>query len=271
MKLIKGYPIFLFGFLLILTSCSKEDIEVPSTPNTNPPKTEEPDICGPDCPDNIREKIWSEDGRNYLWGGENEDWHFDITSRSFNVDNLRHGLGREFFKALIEPQFEGIENPDLYNDGFEMIVLISDNEIKVYPIHLLTTHELINDEFNGIPISVSYCILADYVGVHNREYCGHVFTFGVSGYTYSDEVTYDGRLGFVLWDRDTESLWWPLQESSISGDMNNTSMNRDINFDYIRTDWKTVLEDYPTARVLRMGQEMDAPESWDAFDVGDCE
>lgn len=258
--------------IVLATACSKDNGTTPTTTGTHNGPKGDGDICGPDCPASIVEKIWyDENGRIRLWGGENENQHFDITNRNFDVDFLRHGLGREFFQALIEPEFISNDDPTLYTDNTEMIVLISDDELKAYPIQLLKSHEVINDEFNGQPIMVSYCILADYVGVHSREYCGHTFTFGVSGYTYSDGFTYDGRNGFILWDRDTESLWWPLQENSISGNMINTPMNQSIDFDYVRTDWKTLISDYPQARILKAGQNFTPPSSWPSFDTELCD
>ncbi len=41
--------------------------------------------------------------------------------------------------------------------------------------------------------------------VHGREKSGQVDRFGVSGYVYKDV--------FVIFDRKTESLWYPLDDS----------------------------------------------------------
>ncbi len=48
--------------------------------------------------------------------------------------------------------------------------------------------------------------------VHGREHDGEAFEFGVSGYVY--------RNTFILYDRPTKSLWYPLDDekwTAISG------------------------------------------------------
>jgi len=40
--------------------------------------------------------------------------------------------------------------------------------------------------------------------VHGREIEGRIDEFGVSGYVYKDI--------FLIYDRKTESLWWPLDD-----------------------------------------------------------
>lgn len=42
--------------------------------------------------------------------------------------------------------------------------------------------------------------------VYGRELNGKVTTFGTTGYTYNNT--------FVLYDRQTESIWYPLGESA---------------------------------------------------------
>lgn len=42
--------------------------------------------------------------------------------------------------------------------------------------------------------------------VYGRELNGEVTTFGTTGYTYNDT--------FVLYDRQTDSIWYPLQDDA---------------------------------------------------------
>ena len=70
----------------------------------------------------------------------------------------------------------------------------------------------------------AYRILADLGAIYDRIVDERLYTFALSGYTYFDPAVWNGMDGFVLWDRETESLWWPLIGKSVSGPILNTPM-----------------------------------------------
>ena len=130
-----------------------------------------------------------------------------------------------------------------------------------YSVNLLINHEIVNDEINGHPIMAAYCILADLGAIYTREYCDETLTFALSGYTYSDPEVWGGINAFVLWDRDTESLWWPLIDKAVSGHMKDEPLKK-FTGHWKDTDWKTIKRDYPNAVVLKRGQTMGVPQDW---------
>ena len=140
-----------------------------------------------------------------------------------------------------------------------------DGDVRVYPLNLLIRHEVVNDVVGGRPIFVAYCILADYAAVYERTMAGHVFTFGVSGYTYGAKGIRDGRQGFVLWDRDTESLWWPLIDRGVSGPAVDQSMKLLDRSLWEDTSWERFRAKHPNARVLRRGQDFQRPKDWPKY------
>ncbi|MGA0233820.1 MAG: DUF3179 domain-containing (seleno)protein, partial [Saprospiraceae bacterium] len=71
------------------------------------------------------------------------------------------------------------------------------------------------------------------------------------GYTYYEPEIRDGRDGFVLWDRDTESLWWPLIDKAISGDLHGTQLKRHDEGSWEVLRWSEIKETYPDALVIR--------------------
>lgn len=66
--------------------------------------------------------------------------------------------------------------------------------------------------------------MADLDAIYKRDYGGEVLTFGISDYTYFETGIWDGLDAFILWDRDTESLWWPLIEKSVSGPLRDVKL-----------------------------------------------
>ncbi len=213
-------------------------------------------------------KFFEKDGRKFLWGGENDDQHFDITDYSLIDEQFHYGIGREKFPALLSPQFISLEEADkVFNDNDRFLTLNMDGVVKAYSIEDLTKHEVVNDEINGKPVMAAYCILADLGAVYDRTIGGKPFTFALSGYTYFDPKVWDGMDGFVLWDRETESLWWPLIGKAVSGKMKGRQMKVLPEEYWSQTIWKTVKTNHPSALVLAPGQDFERPKEWIKYDT----
>jgi hypothetical protein len=83
----------------------------------------------------------------------------------------------------------------------EPVVAVEVNRVaKAYPIRILMWHEIVNDEFDGVPVVVTYCPLCN-TGISFRRPTvdGEVLDFGTSGKLY--------RSNLVMYDRQTGSYW----------------------------------------------------------------
>jgi len=217
----------------------------------------------------MRNRIETRDGRQYLWAGSSLDDHFDVTEFRLNESQLHYGLGRERFPALIEPSFVSVSKAESWFDGADRVLLVRvEDDTRVYPLRLLQRHEVVNDVVGGRPIFAAYCVLADLGAIYDRNLEGHTFTFAVSGYTYSDRNVWDGMDAFVLWDRDTESLWWPPIGKAVSGPMIDRSLLVFEEQLWSQTTWKDVTENFPDALVLEGEQDFARPASWPPYDQG---
>ncbi|MFQ5445320.1 MAG: DUF3179 domain-containing (seleno)protein [Saprospiraceae bacterium] len=210
-----------------------------------------------------RGKFFEKDGRKFLYGGEGEDQHFDITGYLLKDEQFHFGIGRERFPALLHPEFISVAAAgSLWKDDDRFLLASLAGETKAYSIDDLTHHEVVNDSLGGQPVFAAYCVLADLGAMYDRTIGGREFTFALSGYTYFDPEVWNGLDGFVMWDRETESLWWPLIGKAVSGKMQGTPM-RVLNEKYWKqTTWKDVREHYPQAKVLKSGQDFERPETW---------
>ena len=90
----------------------------------------------------------------------------------------------------------------------------------------------------------------------------------MSGYTYYDPGVWDGLDGFVFWDRETESTWWPLIGKGASGPMRDVPLQVYDKQYWKQTTWGEIKKKYhgQEIRGLKPGQEMDPPEEWNKFD-----
>lgn len=212
-------------------------------------------------------KFFSVNGRKMLYGGKDASQHFDITDYELKDEQFHYGIGREAFPALLEPEFTSIEAVDsIWNDDDRFILAYSGDDIKAYSVKDLTRHEVVNDVLNGEPIMAVYCILADLGAIYDRQYGDKELTFALSGYTYYDKDVWDGLDGFVLWDRETESLWWPLIDRAVSGDLKGVELLEKDKANWKDTTWKDIKDNYPDAQILISGQDFERPTSWNKLD-----
>ena len=248
--------ILLFS-LVLLFACAKQ--ETPSIPETKP------DICLESSLD--FGKMYYQNNRLMLKGGDSVNWSFDISNWSMGYCKLSNGVGRETFSALLNAKYVAVAAElGVYKSTDRCIIMFTDSMPKVYPLELMRSHEVINETRKGQAVAVVYCVLADFPGVYSREFCGKELTFAPSGYTFSSPQVDDNRRAFVLWDRETESLWWPLIDVAVSGKMIGTDMQMLRSNSWKVVMWDEVVSDYPNAIVLKRGQTMPIPQNWPRLD-----
>lgn len=212
-------------------------------------------------------KFFEMNDRKMLYGGEDSLQHFDITDYDLKDEQFHYGIGRERFPALLEPEFTTVEAVDsIWKDNDRFLLAYSGDDVKAYSVKDLTRHEVVNDVLNGEPIMAAYCILADLGAIYDRQYGDKTLTFALSGYTYFDEEVWDGLDGFILWDRETESLWWPLIDRAVSGDLKGVELLEKDKANWKDTTWKDIKDNYPNAKVLISGQDFERPKSWKKYE-----
>ncbi len=78
-----------------------------------------------------------------------------------------------------------------------VIRVFINRKARDYPLHILTWHEIVNDELAGVPITVTYCPLCNLAIVFDRLIDGAVLDFGTTGKFRNSDM--------VMYDRQTES------------------------------------------------------------------
>ncbi|MEQ9414331.1 MAG: DUF3179 domain-containing (seleno)protein [Cyclobacteriaceae bacterium] len=213
-------------------------------------------------------KIFFKEGRKYLFGGKDSTWHFDVTNSPLIDSQYHYGIGREQFKALTDPEFiSEAEASKIYHDTARFLLFTLGNETRAYGIDLLTQHEVVNDVVNGEPVAAAYCILADLGAMYSRKVGDTVLTFALSGFTYYDPQVWNGMDGFVWWDRETESTWWPLISKGVSGPLKDVPLKVFEEKSWKQTTWGNIVGKHKNLKVLKPGQTMEVPNTWPKFDA----
>ena len=92
-----------------------------------------------------------------------------------------------------------------------VIYLEINNESKIYPIRVLTWHEIVNDEVGGVPVSVTYCPLCNASIVFDRRFEDRILDFGTSGRLRKSDL--------IMYDRQTETWWQQFTGEGIVGEL----------------------------------------------------
>jgi len=257
--------IILLTFVLFIGCNNTNNKKVEDTKKEKVETTQKPKQQRPSAFNNG--KFFEVDGEKMLYGGKDSTQHFDITDYDLKDEQFHYGIGRERFPALLKPEFVTIQEADaIWADSTRFILAHAGNDVKAYSVKDLTRHEVVNDILNGEPIMAVYCILADLGAIYDRQYGDKELTFALSGYTYYDDEVWDGLDGFVLWDRETESLWWPLIGRAVSGSLKGVKLLEKDKAHWEDTTWKVIKEKYPNAQVLKSGQDFERPKTWKAYD-----
>ncbi len=142
----------------------------------------------------------------------------------FNVSNatiptseiLSGGPGRDGIPSIDKPKFVRPSAAKfMLPDDLVVSVTIGD-QTRAYPLRILVSHEIVNDELGGQAIAVTYCPLCGTAMVFNRRVGERTLSFGVSGLLHYSDV--------LMYDRQTDSLWSQLAMKSVSGPQVDTAL-----------------------------------------------
>jgi hypothetical protein len=113
---------------------------------------------------------------------------------------------------LDDPSFDPIETGDEWLEDVQPVIALAvGDEVKAYPLAVLTRHEIINDEIGGVPVAVTFCPLCNAAIVFKREVDGQTLRFGVSGNLRNSDL--------IMWDAQTLSWWQQFTGKAIVGEL----------------------------------------------------
>lgn len=140
-------------------------------------------------------------------------WGTDWTRRTIEFDELLIGipggdpLGR--IPHIDDPSFQSVAQAEWLEGNQPGVVFGLDDDARFYPLSILTRHEIVNDAFGDIPVSVTYCPLCNTAVVFDRRVAGETVGFRVSGLLRNSDL--------VMWDDQTESLFQQVTGEGIVG------------------------------------------------------
>lgn len=114
------------------------------------------------------------------------------------------------------PNFQTVASVDWLRCNEPVLSLQIGDEARAYPVQVMTWHELVNDSFGDVPVTVSYCPLCSSALAYRRDVAGRIVTFGTSGRLFNSSL--------VMYDRQTESLWTHFNGAAVAGELTGTEL-----------------------------------------------
>jgi hypothetical protein len=170
----------------------------------------------------------------------------------FQPDQFHYGLGPFAIKPIQKPKFfyPGDENYPSNVEAHSIIAFHLTGFSRAYALHIMKRFEVANDMYLMTPVAVCFCPLANLTAVYDRKIDGTTLTLSASGWTY--------RNTFVLYDYETESLWYPLEGTEgltcISGFYADKKL-KELTSSKIR--WNEWVKDHPKSSFLQKKQGSD--------------
>jgi len=143
----------------------------------------------------------------------------DFSRASVDLNEIMSGgPPKDGIPAIDDPKFVSSEDADGWLDAREPVIVVQYQEhARAYPLQILIYHEIVNDTFRGLPISVTFCPLCNASIVFDRRVNGKLLDFGTTGKLRKSDL--------VMYDRQTESWWQQFIGTSIVGEYMGTKLN----------------------------------------------
>ena len=158
------------------------------------------------------------------WAGENRfraAWPAtDFSKRAIPLEQIiSGGPPKDGIPAIDHPRFITQGTAAQWLDPREPVISLEINgEARAYPLQILMFHEIVNDQYENRPVSVTFCPLCNAAIVFRGEVGGKATTFGTTGLLRNSDL--------VMYDRLTESWWQQFTGKGIVGRHMGTRLER---------------------------------------------
>ncbi len=150
-----------------------------------------------------------------------EPWPTDWSRQTIELDSLLLGLPRldprDGIPPIDTPRFEPIAEADWLGPREPGALVRFNDEVRFYPLSILTRHELVNDRYGDVPVAVSFCPLCNTALSFDTRVDGQALRFGVSGLLRNSDL--------VMWDDATTTLWQQVTGEAIVGELAGTQLD----------------------------------------------
>lgn len=147
------------------------------------------------------------------------------------ADVIAGGPPRDGIRSIDAPRFVPVAEATWVDDATPVLGVEVGGDARAYPVHLMDYHQIANDVVGGVPLAVTWDPLTGTPLAFERTVGGRLLSFGVSGLLYNS--------GFLIYDRETGSLWSQFLGRAISGPLAGSTLARVRIRQEDLTSWRT--------------------------------
>ncbi|WP_367390918.1 DUF3179 domain-containing protein [Lewinella sp. LCG006] len=170
-----------------------------------------------------------------------------FADEDFNLSNselpsweiIQGGPGKDGIPALTDPDFTTARSDKWLTEEDLVIGVTLNGVTKAYPIRVLNYHEIINDDFKGERVAITYSPLCGSAMAYRTETHEQTWELAVSGLLYNNNALY--------FDRETESLWSQSLGRAVAGPVAGAQLDL---LPTTLTTWGEWQERYPATLLL---------------------
>lgn len=179
-----------------------------------------------------------------------ESLYKSYSFEELNSEIMSGGVGKDDIPSIDDPKFSSADEVEM-DDGEIVFGVEKNGKVRAYPQRILVSHEIVNDDFSGKKVTVSYCPLTASAMGHKSG-----VEMGVSGDLLNSNL--------VMYDRDTESYWPQIMSTAINGEKQGESLDE---FRVVWTTWGEWKDKHPDTEVLT--EETGHLRNYDSDPYGD--
>lgn len=135
---------------------------------------------------------------------------FDLTAAEVPKDRIfGGGPAKDAIVAVDEPVFVPASEASWVKPDTPVLAVTLGESTHIYPVHVMEFHQIVNDRLGKTPVVVTYDPLAGVPRAFRATIDDKRSSFAVSGLIHNH--------GFLLYDRQTQSLWQQFTGRALSG------------------------------------------------------
>lgn len=164
------------------------------------------------------------------------------------VSQISEGEGDGDIPAINNPKFTLAKEITFLTDSSIIIGIKINDLIRAYPLEILDWHEVVNDQFDDIPVAITYSALSGSSIALDRRVDDTVLEFRVSGLLYNSNT--------ILSEFQTFSEYSQMLRQGIRGDFSMKELAEYPVFEMTWGKWKTL---YPESEVMNRNTGFNRP------------